>query len=293
MENNDNNIDLGNETDFNPSGPAMTENNSTHSAEAQNSKTELPPTPSRDNSKLKPTTPNASQDNSDLPSFSNIEKHTPNATLNPPNPRKRAREAKSVLSKPFKSPLKYPATPKTTPVTSRVTNHASDELKSSDEVSSDPVSSPSRPSPRVIKRAKKVFRSPISSGGKVQSDPEVARLLSERLVLEKDVRNLQEQLTTAETAKKVESKNEDKDLEALVYKWRGVAQRAAQVLYQPMAERIRLAGGVMQKYTIQEGEDRGEVEETRTEFTMGMFLHQFGVPLDLIAYDEEFEDWKN
>ncbi|EPX72240.1 swi five-dependent recombination repair protein Sfr1 [Schizosaccharomyces octosporus yFS286] len=293
MEKGEDNTELGIEADVNLTGSALIDNNSKQSEEAQNINTELPPTPSRDDPELKPTTPNISQDNSDLPSLSDMEKHNPNAPLNPPNPRKRAREAKSVLLKPFKSPLKYPATPKSTPGTSKVSNYTSDELKSSDEVSSDPVSSPSRPPPRVIKRAKKTFRSPVSSGSKVQSDPEVARLLSERLILEKDVRNLQEQLTTAETAKKVESKNEDKDLEALVYKWRGVAQRAAQVLYQPMAERIRLAGGVMQKYTIQEGEDAGQIEEKRTEFTMGMFLHQFGVPFDLIAYDEELEDWKN
>ncbi|EPY49172.1 swi five-dependent recombination repair protein Sfr1 [Schizosaccharomyces cryophilus OY26] len=292
MENSEKNLELESEADSYLSRPAIDDINSIHSEEAQISKTELPPTPSRDNSELKPTTPNASQDSSDLPSLSNIEKHTTNTQLNPPNPRKRAREAKSVLLKPFKSPLKYPATPKTTPGTCKVANYASDELKSSDDVLSDPISSPSRPSPRVIKRAKKVFRSPISATNKVQNDPEVARLLSERLKLEKDVRNLQEQLTTAEAAVKVELKNEDKDLEGLVFKWRGVAQRAAQVLYRPMAERIRLAGGVTQTYTIQEGENKGNIEETRSEFSMGMFLQQFGVPFDLIAYDEEFEDWK-
>ncbi|KAL2311881.1 Swi five-dependent recombination repair protein Sfr1 [Schizosaccharomyces pombe] len=210
-----------------------------------------------------------------------------------PFSKKRAREAKNILLKPFKSPLRQTASPQVADTNLKpslaVTNLNSDETNTSSE----PITSPLRTTPNSIKRQKRLFKSPISNCLNPKSDPEITQLLSRRLKLEKEVRNLQEQLITAETARKVEAKNEDKDLQTLIQKWKNAAQQAAEVLFKPMAERIRLAGGVTQSFRIEEGENKGQIQEVRTEFTMSMFLNQFGVPVHLMSFDEENGDWKS
>ncbi|EEB06661.1 swi five-dependent recombination repair protein Sfr1 [Schizosaccharomyces japonicus yFS275] len=209
----------------------------------------------------------------------------------PPISRKRLRDVKSTLFKPFKSPvMKLPLTPQNqntqSPCAHETPISASEELSSSSDLLS---SSPSKASFVRKKRVKRSFQSPIASL-KSSSDPELVALLSHRLRVEKEVKTLQDDLNTAEAAFKVETKDEDDDLIVLIHRWRAAAQQAADVLFHPMAERIANAGGVTRCVRLQQ-DGQEYVSEEKTKYTMGMFLQQFGVPYELIGYDPEEDDW--
>lgn len=164
--------------------------------------------------------------------------------------RRRIETASQTLSKPFRSPFKTPlkspgkaapsedstiATP--VPLASKTTN----------SLLSNPAKTPSLPAPSGNRapRPKKTFSSPVAAAA-LNADPDVAPLLRTQRELEKELRELKEEVDTAEQARKIETESRKKDpdgevdgeLVELIGKWKGASRLAAEELFTKVSERV-------------------------------------------------------
>ncbi|KUJ08814.1 uncharacterized protein LY89DRAFT_788713 [Mollisia scopiformis] len=151
--------------------------------------------------------------------------------------RRRIETASQTLSKPFRSPFKTPlksASPSTSsvPLTSKTTN----------SLLSHPPKTSSLPAPR----AKKTYTSPVAAAA-LNADPDIAPLLRAQRELERELRELKEEVDTAEQARKIEAESKegevDGELVVLIGKWRGASRLAAEELFGKVSERVNRMGG--------------------------------------------------
>ncbi|KAF7871639.1 hypothetical protein EAF04_003746 [Stromatinia cepivora] len=174
--------------------------------------------------------------------------------MSTPAAKRRRIEAANTLQKPFRSPFKTPfksplikAPPNTRASTAAAT--ASTPLSSKSSISYPVVSIPS---PNTATCIKKSFTSPVSAAV-LNADPDIAPLLKEQRELEKQLKEVKEELDMAEQAKKIErdSKAKDKDgngeidgeLIQLCEKWKGASRLAAEELFGKVRDRVNRMGG--------------------------------------------------
>ncbi|KAL1962529.1 hypothetical protein VTN77DRAFT_9404 [Rasamsonia byssochlamydoides] len=90
----------------------------------------------------------------------------------------------------------------------------------------------------------KRFSSSFPSSYTSKSDPELYALQKQHSMLQSRLSALRSELDTAQQALRIESSNKDKELEALIAKWRTVSQEAADELFASARERVLRMGGV-------------------------------------------------
>jgi hypothetical protein len=91
----------------------------------------------------------------------------------------------------------------------------------------------------------KSFTSPIA-GAAINADPDVAPLLRQQRELEKQLRELKEELDTAQQAKKIEDSSRkkipdgdiDAELVELTTKWKAASRQAAEELFGQVRDRV-------------------------------------------------------
>ncbi|KAH8596728.1 hypothetical protein B0O99DRAFT_509642 [Bisporella sp. PMI_857] len=155
--------------------------------------------------------------------------------------RRRIDAASSTLSKPFRTPFKSPVkqSSDSTPNTSSPLKHVSSSSKS---VTAAPLTgkTPSFATFAITPRqfAKRTFTSPVQTAA-LNADPDIALLSKKQKELEKQLREVKEQLDTAEQARKIERDSAkegssgvvDGELIELIGKWRGASRQAAEELF--------------------------------------------------------------
>ncbi|PBP25908.1 DNA repair protein Dds20/Mei5 [Diplocarpon rosae] len=176
--------------------------------------------------------------------------------------RRRIDVASQTLSKPFRSPFKTPfkspmkddqaqdtanakpPAPNNVPLSSKLTNSLLSSSGKTPKLSA-PAATPSRGP-----RSKNTFTSPIAAAA-LNADPEIAPLLRAQRDLEKELREVKEELDTAEQARKIEAESEKKDpggdidgeLVELIEKWKEASRLAAEELFGKVRDRVNRMGG--------------------------------------------------
>ncbi|KAE8448485.1 hypothetical protein EG329_009366 [Mollisiaceae sp. DMI_Dod_QoI] len=172
--------------------------------------------------------------------------------------RRRIETASQTLSKPFRSPFKTPlkSPVKTSPSESNTATPVPLASKSSNSLLSNPARTPSLPAPSSIAAtnraplARKTFSSPVATAA-LNADPDIAPLLRTQRELEKELRELKEEVDTAEQARKIEADSQKKDpdgeidgeLMELIGKWKSASRLAAEELFTKVSERVNRMGG--------------------------------------------------
>lgn len=165
--------------------------------------------------------------------------------------RRRVDAASQALSKPFRSPLKVPLAANTVddlPVQKLLDSFdavgpkdvETARILDSTKIRVQPTATPSR-----MKVEKKTFPSPIFSTA-VDADPDIIALVKTQRQLEKELRELKENLDTAQQARRIEADSEkknpggavDKELSQLVLKWRAASRQAAEELFTGVRDRV-------------------------------------------------------
>ncbi|KAE9368477.1 hypothetical protein N431DRAFT_414913 [Stipitochalara longipes BDJ] len=177
--------------------------------------------------------------------------------------RRRIDAASQTLQKPFRSPFK---TPFKSPVKSSAAEDSSSTaaqsavplaFKTSNSLLSNLSKPPSLPAPSTSfatpnreARAKKTFSSPVQAAA-LNADPDIAPLLRAQRELEKQLRELKEELDTAEQARKIEAESVKKDADGeiddelveLIRKWKAASRQAAEELFGKVRDRVNRMGG--------------------------------------------------
>jgi Swi5-dependent recombination DNA repair protein 1 len=156
-------------------------------------------------------------------------------------------DASKTLSKPFRSPFKIP-------FKSPVKASDSDSIQSPNTPITKPVVLAEK-TPNLLAnpatphaRNKKTFSSPLQTA-RLNADSTIAPLLRTQRELEKEVRQLKEELDTAEQAKKIEAGKRgadgevDEELRLLVTKWKGASRMAAEEMFGRVRDRVNRMGG--------------------------------------------------
>jgi Swi5-dependent recombination DNA repair protein 1 len=172
--------------------------------------------------------------------------------------RRRIDAASQTLSKPFRSPFKTPfkspmktsasqdststaEAQSTVPLAPKNTNSL---LSSFSKTPSLPAPSASFATPNRATRAK-TFSSPVQAAA-LNADPAIAPLLRTQRELEKQLREVKEELDTAEQARKIEAESAKKDpsgeidgeLVELIEKWKAASRQAAEELFGKIRDRV-------------------------------------------------------
>lgn len=172
--------------------------------------------------------------------------------------RRRIDAASQTLSKPFRSPFKPPfkspvktsapqdssstAAQSNVPLAPKNTNSLLSSISRSPSL---PAPSTSVATPNRSPRAKKTFSSPVQAAA-LNADPDIAPLLRAQRELEKRLREVKEELDTAEQARKIEVDSAKKDsceeidgeLVGLVEKWKAASRQAAEELFGKVRDRV-------------------------------------------------------
>jgi Swi5-dependent recombination DNA repair protein 1 len=162
--------------------------------------------------------------------------------------RRRIEAAASTLSKPFRSPFKSPLKSPSSLDSTRPITPATDETSSfvlSEWTPSILVSPAVTPHP-TLGRHKKTLSPSASIATQLNTDPDIAVLLRAQRELEKQLREVKEQLETAEQARKIERESRktsvegeiDGELIGLIEKWRGASRQAAEELFGKVRDRV-------------------------------------------------------
>lgn len=161
--------------------------------------------------------------------------------------RRRMNDASKTLSKPFRSPFKTPFKSPT---------------KASDIDNDEPLTTPAAKlpvlgdkTPNLLAnpatpraRNKKTFSSPLQTA-RLNADSTIAPLLRTQRELEKELRQLKEELDTAEQAHKIEAGKRgddgeiDAELRVLVTKWKSASRMAAEEMFGRVRDRVNRMGG--------------------------------------------------
>lgn len=99
--------------------------------------------------------------------------------------------------------------------------------------------------PKAGPRTKKTFTSPVAAAA-LNADPDIAPMLRAQRELEKQLKELKEELDTAEQARKIEADSMKKDpdgevdfeLVELVEKWKSASRQAAEELFGKVLNRV-------------------------------------------------------
>ncbi|KAF8847441.1 hypothetical protein BDZ45DRAFT_733604 [Acephala macrosclerotiorum] len=169
--------------------------------------------------------------------------------------RRRIETASQTLSKPFRSPFKTSLKSLGKATSSEDSNAATPiplASKTTNSLLSNPAKTPRLPAPSIVNRAPrlKTFSSPVAAAA-LNADPDVAPLLRTQRELEKELRELKEEVDTAEQARKIETESRKKDPEGqidgelveLIGKWKGASRLAAEELFTKVSERVNRMGG--------------------------------------------------
>jgi Swi5-dependent recombination DNA repair protein 1 len=170
--------------------------------------------------------------------------------------RRRIDTASQTLSKPFRSPFKTPfksplkASQERNPTTTQINTPLA--AKTTNSLLSNPAKTPSLPAPSSSfaapnrsPRFKKTFTSPVQAAA-LNADPDIAPLLRAQRELEKQLREVKEELDTAEQARKIEAESAKKDpdgeidgeLVELIEKWQAASRQAAEELFGKVRDRV-------------------------------------------------------
>ena len=168
--------------------------------------------------------------------------------------RRRIDTASQTLAKPFRSPFKTPfKSPVKTLDSASTAAQSKTPLESKNENSLLSISAktPNLPVPPAYlatsrqPRSKKAFSSPIAAAA-LNADPDIAPLLRTQREVEKLLREVKEELDTAEQAKKIETESRKKDpdgeidgeLVKLIEKWKAASRQAAEELFGQVRDRV-------------------------------------------------------
>ncbi|KAG9242786.1 hypothetical protein BJ878DRAFT_154244 [Calycina marina] len=169
--------------------------------------------------------------------------------------RRRIDAASNTLSKPFRSPFK---TPFKSPVNQTEKNNTSitytplkpttqPKQSLSQAVLAEKASNLSLSS--LGPRKKKTFNSLVQATA-LNAEPDIAPMLKKQRDLEKQLREVKEELDQAEQARKIERDSEkngceeiDGELVELCVKWKGASRQAAEELFGKVRDRVNRMGG--------------------------------------------------
>jgi hypothetical protein len=162
--------------------------------------------------------------------------------------RRRIDAATSTLSKPFRSPLKSPIKAQEQTSGGRTQPSTPAPLETSAFILSEKILNLASPivTPRRMLGNKNTLSPPISTTVQLNADPEIAQMLRTQRDLEKQLRDVKEQLETAEQAGKIERESRktnaegeiDGELEVLIEKWKGASRQAAEELFGKVRDRV-------------------------------------------------------
>ncbi|EPE30822.1 hypothetical protein GLAREA_03789 [Glarea lozoyensis ATCC 20868] len=159
--------------------------------------------------------------------------------------RRRMNDASKTLSKPFRSPFKTPFKSPSKAVDSEINQASSTgKLPVLGEKTPNLLANPATPGART----KKTFTSPLQTA-RINADPTIAPLLRTQRELEKELRQLKEDLDTAEQARKIEAGKRgddgevDAELRVLVAKWKSASRMAAEEMFGRVRDRVNRMGG--------------------------------------------------
>jgi hypothetical protein len=171
--------------------------------------------------------------------------------------RRRIDAASQTLQKPFRSPFKTPfkspvkasesqdsdptAAQSSVPLAPKTSNSLLSNVSKTPRL---PAPSTSFATPNREARAK-TFSSPVQAAA-LNADPDIAPLLRAQRELEKQLRDLKEELDTAEQARKIESESAkrnpegeiDGELVELIGKWKAASRQAAEELFGKVRDRV-------------------------------------------------------
>jgi len=171
--------------------------------------------------------------------------------------RRRIDAASHALTKPFRSPLKIPLTTYTADnQLAQKLPEPFDTVQPKDGDAGrilDPTKLRVQPTvtPSRMKAQSKTFLSPILSA-KIDADPDIAALIKTQRQLEKELRELKEELDTAEQARRIEFDSQKKnpggvvdgELSQLILKWRTASRQAAEELFTGVRDRVNRYAGM-------------------------------------------------
>ncbi|KAL3468200.1 hypothetical protein BJX64DRAFT_85881 [Aspergillus heterothallicus] len=192
--------------------------------------------------------------------------------------RRRLDNASAALSRPFKSPLR-----RDTPAIKEETSSAEKEEstlstpsalssssmeRSTQRVHHKPTSSSTLTTPPPTTRKRTIYaQRPTPARKPVLADPETQALQKEQRALQSRLVTLRSELDTVQQALRIESSSRDKELEALIVKWRKVSQEAAEEVFTGARERISRMGGVKGwRERMKNVDNRWEEEEMESWF---------------------------
>ena len=215
------------------------------------------------------------------------------------NKRKRLDQTASSLNKPFRSPLRVDgnrssstfeqqtpssraiassnlpaldpsdhiaaALPTSSPV------HATNPVPSTPSSQSSPAKSTSPPCGTESGLPHLTLSKPFTSRGANSSkSPEYLALQSQHTRLLTELSQVKKTLDLTEQALKIESSNQDPELEAEITKWRGVAREAAEELFSVSKDKVNRMGGLAAwKEQVQKRKQAWDSEDQRQGFGYG------------------------
>jgi hypothetical protein len=160
--------------------------------------------------------------------------------------RRRIDAATSTLSKPFRSPFKSPVKAQSPSNSTQpsIPGTLDASFVLSEKTPNLAVSPAMTPRPRL--GGKKTVSPSASVTAQLNSDPEIAQLLRTQRELERELREIKEQLDTAEQARKIERESRklkangeiDGELIVLIEKWKGASRQAAEELFAKVRDRV-------------------------------------------------------
>ena len=161
--------------------------------------------------------------------------------------RRRLDESASVLSKPFRSPLRVDSKSQNQPTihSAHTESVQTSELTDADNNCSLPqpteIPPQSSTTPAPIRRQTALTSSSPDSS---RYDPVYLSLQKEHSALLLQLSKLRQSLDVAQQAVKIQSSNQDAELEVLIAKWKLVSREAAEEIFRGAKERVNRMGGV-------------------------------------------------
>lgn len=169
--------------------------------------------------------------------------------------RQRTDAASYALSKPFRSPMKTPSAPSAIKTPVPVLQDSSDPVQAGENDATKHIK-PAKSllqgaaTPFRMKAIKNPYSSHISSTA-LNADPDIAALIKTVRQLEEKLRELKEELDTAEQARRIEADSEkmnpggaiDGELSQLILKWRAASRQAAEELFTSVRDRVNRYAG--------------------------------------------------
>ncbi|KAJ5904603.1 hypothetical protein N7504_006986 [Penicillium tannophilum] len=225
--------------------------------------------------------------------------------MNDHNPRKRRRlDAAATLSKPFKSPLRRPISTEASLPTLTSDPATQNAIQPASPVQTNHIQEKAATTPKFSPVVRRQIPGSIGLTTPTQSsaDPELLDLQKQQLSLQSRLTALRTDRDTIHQALRIESSNQDLELEALIIKWRRAGQDAAEEVFSNAQERVTRMGGIAawmerskrdamrwddeEPQAYDKNSDSSPQEEMPdVEFTMAFMLKTLNIELETIGYD--------